>query len=61
MAKSAENDIEKRSVKRLPINVDGAIAALLCEMDFLLSWPMPSSLWIESQVLSPMSTRNRLR
>jgi citrate synthase len=34
MAKAIENAIEKNNGKRLPINVDGAIAALLCEMDF---------------------------
>ena len=34
MAKAIEGAIEKSSGKRLPINVDGAIAALLCEMDF---------------------------
>ena len=28
------SDIEKSLGKKLPINVDGAIAALLCEMDF---------------------------
>lgn len=34
MAKGLEEAIEKSSGKRLPVNVDGAIAALLCEMDF---------------------------
>ncbi len=34
MAKAIENAIEQEGGKRLPINVDGAIAALLCEMDF---------------------------
>jgi len=34
MAKAIENALEQNSGKRLPINVDGAIAALLCEMDF---------------------------
>lgn len=34
MAKAIEDENEKRSGKRLPINVDGAIAALLCEMKF---------------------------
>jgi citrate synthase len=34
MAKALEGAIERSSGKRLPINVDGAIAALLCEMDF---------------------------
>ena len=34
MAKALEGAIERGSGKRLPINVDGAIAALLCEMDF---------------------------
>jgi citrate synthase len=34
MAKAIEDAIEQESGKRLPINVDGAIAALLCEMDF---------------------------
>jgi len=34
MAKAIENAIEQNSGKRLPINVDGAIATLLCEMNF---------------------------
>ena len=34
IAKALEGAVEKSSSKRLPINVDGAIAALLCEMDF---------------------------
>jgi len=34
MARAIEDVIEKESGKRLPINVDGAIATLLCEMDF---------------------------
>lgn len=34
IAKALESAVEKSSGKRLPINVDGAIAALLCEMDF---------------------------
>jgi citrate synthase len=34
MAQAIGDAIEKSSGKRLPINVDGAIAALLCEMDF---------------------------
>jgi citrate synthase len=34
MAKTIEEGIEKISGRRLPINVDGAIAALLCEMTF---------------------------
>ena len=34
MAKDFETELEKSSGKKLPINVDGAIAALLCEMDF---------------------------
>ncbi len=34
MAKAFETGIEKILGKRLPINVDGAIAALLCEMNF---------------------------
>jgi len=34
MAKAIENAIEQNSGKRLPINVDGAIGALLCEMKF---------------------------
>jgi len=34
MARAIENAIEHSSGKRLPINVDGAIAALLCEMNF---------------------------
>ncbi|MBA7502817.1 hypothetical protein ES706_01414 [subsurface metagenome] len=34
MAKAIEVGIEKSIGRRLPINVDGAIAALLCEMDF---------------------------
>ena len=34
IAKALEGAVEKSSGKKLPINVDGAIAALLCEMDF---------------------------
>jgi citrate synthase len=34
MAKAIEDAIERTSKKRLPINVDGAIAILLCEMEF---------------------------
>ena len=34
MAKAIGDEIEKSTGKRLPINVDGAIATLLCEMDF---------------------------
>jgi citrate synthase len=34
MANALQGAIESGSGKRLPINVDGAIAALLCEMDF---------------------------
>ena len=34
LAKSFEQALEKSLAKKLPINVDGAIAALLCEMDF---------------------------
>jgi citrate synthase len=34
MAKAIEDAIERTSKKRLPINVDGAIAILLCEMKF---------------------------
>ena len=34
MAKAIEDAIEQTSGKRLPINVDGAIATLLCEMNF---------------------------
>jgi citrate synthase len=34
IAKAIENAIEQNSGKRLPINVDGAIATLLCEMNF---------------------------
>jgi citrate synthase len=34
MTKAIEDAMEKGSGKRLPINVDGAIAALLCEMNF---------------------------
>ena len=34
LAKSFELELEKSLKKKLPINVDGAIAALLCEMDF---------------------------
>jgi len=34
MANALADEIENSSGKRLPINVDGAIAALLCEMDF---------------------------
>lgn len=36
MAKAIETSIEKGRGKALPINVDGAIAALLCEMNFPL-------------------------
>lgn len=34
LAKSFESEMEKSLGKKLPINVDGAIAALLCELDF---------------------------
>jgi citrate synthase len=34
LAKTFETELEKSLGKKLPINVDGAIAALLCEMDF---------------------------
>lgn len=34
MAKNVETELEKSLGKKLPINVDGAIAALLCEMEF---------------------------
>lgn len=34
MAKAIEDAMEKDSGKKLPINVDGAIATLLCEMNF---------------------------
>jgi citrate synthase len=34
MAKVFEEELEKSLGKRLPLNVDGAIATLLCEMDF---------------------------
>ena len=34
LAKAFETELEKSLGKKLPINVDGAIAALLCEMDF---------------------------
>ena len=34
MAKAIEDAIEQSGGKRLPINVDGAIATLLCEMNF---------------------------
>jgi citrate synthase len=34
LAKEFETEMEKVLGKKLPINVDGAIAALLCEMDF---------------------------
>ena len=34
MAQAIADAIEKSSGKRLPINVDGALAALLCEMEF---------------------------
>ncbi len=34
MAKAVETTLEKSLGKKLPINVDGAIAALLCEMGF---------------------------
>jgi citrate synthase len=34
LARVFEEELEKSSGKHLPVNVDGAIAALLCEMDF---------------------------
>ena len=34
MAKDIETELENSLGKKLPINVDGAIAALLCEMEF---------------------------
>ena len=34
LANAFVNEIEKSLGKKLPLNVDGAIAALLCEMDF---------------------------
>ena len=34
MAKAIEDAMEQENGKKLPINVDGAIAALLCEMNF---------------------------
>ena len=34
MARAIEDAIEQSGLKRLPINVDGAIATLLCEMNF---------------------------
>ncbi len=34
LIRSFENELEKSLSKKLPVNVDGAIAALLCEMDF---------------------------
>ncbi|HEX9653933.1 MAG TPA: citryl-CoA lyase [bacterium] len=34
IALSLESELEKQSGRRLPINVDGAIAAVLCELDF---------------------------
>jgi citrate synthase len=34
IARALELDLEKSLGKKLPLNVDGAIAALLCEMDF---------------------------
>jgi len=34
MAKAIEDAMEQDSGKKLPVNVDGAIAALLCEMNF---------------------------
>jgi citrate synthase len=34
LAKDIESELEKSLGKKLPINVDGAIAALLCEMEF---------------------------
>jgi citrate synthase len=34
LIKSFESELEKSFGKKLPINVDGAIAALLCEMNF---------------------------
>jgi len=34
LAQTFEKELEKTSGKKLPLNVDGAIAALLCEMEF---------------------------
>ncbi len=34
IAKTVESELEKQSGKKLPINVDGAIAAVLCQLDF---------------------------
>ena len=34
LIRSIESELEKSLGKKLPINVDGAIAALLCEMNF---------------------------
>ncbi len=34
IAQAIESELEKQSGKKLPINVDGAIAAVLCELEF---------------------------
>jgi len=34
IAQTVESELAKQSGKKLPINVDGAIAAVLCELDF---------------------------
>ncbi len=34
IARGIESELEAQSGKKLPINVDGAIAAMLCELDF---------------------------
>ena len=43
-----ENAIEKSSGKSQPINVDGALAALLCEMDF--PSPLANAFFIMARV-----------
>jgi len=48
MAKAIENAIEKSSGKSQPINVDGALAALLCEMNF--PSPLANAFFIMARV-----------
>jgi citrate synthase len=48
MANALADAVEKNSGKRLPINVDGAIASLLCEMDF--SAPLANAFFIMARV-----------
>lgn len=59
IANALADEIENSSGKRLPINVDGAIAALLCEMDFPRSLPMHFSSWRGSQGWCPTSMKKR--